>query len=380
MSDSLPEGWFALQAWWQGLTPDSQVFLRGAAVLLGAFLAGLVVGRLACRRLRAANFDASLRAPWLPSAGGGRAEARPFTPTGLVSGLVCCTAWGGGVWWLATDRGWAALARTLEWVAGRVWSLVAVLIVALYLARFLAGQVIELLQSPPLGEKLDGWLPRPSGGGEPRVRGVAVLAGTAVYGVALLLVLLIAADLFGLALTGSAVAAAWSLLLHAVTAGGAMLIGWLGYRWASGLTSEEVEAAPPARAAHYAALGIVAGTTLLAIALLAATLQGLVGVAFVLLLAFVFWPLRGYVADVWAGILLKWQKVQQVRLDGELSRVGEVGLLTTRLQRQEEQLTRRNRLVLEAHLQDDSKSNAVMGLRDEPSAPEGQQPPASERG
>src|SRR5262249_62143808 len=122
--------------------------------------------------------EASLRPPWLPSAGGGRPEARPFTPTGLVSGLVRCTAWGAGVWWLATEQGWAG-ARTLEWAAGHVWSLAAVLVVALYLARFLAGQVIEFLQSAPLSEKLDGWLPRAGGGREPRVSSVAALAGTA---------------------------------------------------------------------------------------------------------------------------------------------------------------------------------------------------------
>ena len=40
MSDSLSEWWFALQAWWQQLTPDSQVFVRAVAVILGAFLAG----------------------------------------------------------------------------------------------------------------------------------------------------------------------------------------------------------------------------------------------------------------------------------------------------------------------------------------------------
>src|SRR5205823_13204685 len=105
MSDSLLEWWLALQAWWQDLTPESQVFLRGAAVLFGAFLAGEVLGRMARRRLRARDFDASLRAPWLPPAGGGRAGAWPFTPTGLVSGLVRCTAWGAGVWWLATEQG-----------------------------------------------------------------------------------------------------------------------------------------------------------------------------------------------------------------------------------------------------------------------------------
>jgi hypothetical protein len=353
MSEDLREAWFTLQAWWQDLTPSSQAFLRSLAVLLGAFLAGLVVGRVVFRRLRARDFDASLRAPWLPKA---REGPWSFTPSGLVSGLVCCTAWGAGVWWLATEQGGAAFARALEWAAGRIWSLAAVLIVALYLARFLAGQVIELLRSAPLSEKLDSWLPRAREDREPRVSGVAALAGIAVYGVVLLLVLLIAADLFGWALTGSVVVAAWFLLLHVVTAGTALLIGWLGYRWALSLTFSEIEAAPPGRAAHYVALGIVAGTTLLAIALLAATLQGVVGVGFVLLLGFVLWSLRGYVPDVWAGILLKRQKVQHVRLDGELSQVGEVGLLTTRLHRQEEQLTLRNRLVLDAHLQGASKS------------------------
>src|SRR5262249_12477049 len=130
MSDLLSEWWFTLLAWWQELTPDSRGFLRGVAVLLGAFLAGQVPARMARRRLRDSDFDASLRPPWLPSVGGGRAEARPFTPTGLVSGLVRCTAWGAGVWWLATEQGWVTLARTLEWTAGRVWSLAAVLIVA----------------------------------------------------------------------------------------------------------------------------------------------------------------------------------------------------------------------------------------------------------
>jgi hypothetical protein len=357
MIDFLREGIFTLQAWWQDLTPTSQGFLRGVAVLLGAFLAGRFVGRLAFQRLRACDVDASLRAPWLPSASEWRAGASPFTPTSLVSGLLCCTVWGAGVWWVANEQGGVGLARTLEWAAGRIWSLAAVLLVALYLARFLAGQVIEWLPSPPLSEKLDGWLSRASGDREPRVSSAAALAGTAVYGVVFLLVLLIAADLFGWALTGSVVVAMWFLLLHAATAATAVLIGWLGYRWARGLTSSAIEAAPPARSAHYTALAIVAGTTLLAIALLAGTLQGVVAAGFVLLLAFVLWPLRGYVPDVWAGFLLKGQNVQQVQLDGELSQVGEVGLLTTQLHRQQEQVSLRNRLVLEAHLQGPSKSN-----------------------
>lgn len=363
MSNSLREWWFTLQAWWQELTPDSQGYVRDAAVMLGALLVGQILGPIVGRRLRAHEFDASLRAPWLPAANGLRVEARPFAPTGLVSGLVRVTAWGAGVWWLAKEHDWATLARTLEWAAGRAWSLAAVLVVALFLARYLAGQVIEILQSPPLSEKLDRLLPRSGGGREPRTGGVPALAGTAVYSVAFLLVLLVASDLFGWALAGSAAAAAWSLFLNAIAAGTAVLIGWLGYRWAQSLTVPETEAARPV---HYAALAIMTGSTLLAIAVLAATLQGVIGVVFVLILAFALWPLRGYVSDVWAGFLLKGQKVENVRLDGELSRVEEVGLLTTRLHRQDEQLTRRNRLVMDAHLQGTSKTNGVAPVsRDE---------------
>src|SRR5262245_54589900 len=84
MPESLGEWWATLQAWWQELTPDSQDFLRGVAVLVGAFLAGQIAGRIACRRLRAHNFDAWLRPPWLPTVGAGRAEVRAFTVSGLV--------------------------------------------------------------------------------------------------------------------------------------------------------------------------------------------------------------------------------------------------------------------------------------------------------
>lgn len=358
MSDVLREGWFALQAWWLDLTPGTRVFLRGVAVLFGAFLVGQIVGRKSYRRLREAGFDAALRPPWLPSAG--RPGTSSITPAGLVSGLARCTVWGFGVWWLAAEHGGHTLARTLEWAAGRLWSLSAVLLVALYLARFLAGQLIDLLQNSRLNEKLDAWLPRASGDREPRASGGAVLTGMAAYGLVFFLVLLIAADLFGWPLTGSVLAATWSLLLHAVTAAIALLIGWVGYRWVRGLTMTESEAASPlARASHYVALGILAGTTLLAIALLASTLQGVVGVGILVFVAFVLWPLRGYVPDVWAGVLLKGQKVEDVRLEGELTRIGEVGLLTTRLQRQEEQVSLRNRLVLEAHLQGVSKANGT---------------------
>jgi hypothetical protein len=63
MFDSLSEWWFTLEAWWQELTPDSQVVLVRAAVLLGVFLTGEIAGRAIRRRLRAGDFDPSLRAP-----------------------------------------------------------------------------------------------------------------------------------------------------------------------------------------------------------------------------------------------------------------------------------------------------------------------------
>ncbi len=343
MSELLHDNWLALQAWWQDLPPDWQSLFRGAGVLLGALVVGRVLGGAAGRRLRAGNFDALLRAPW-SSPTGARTEGRPLTPTSVAAGLVSLTVWAAAAWWLATEHNWPGFARGLELVVGRVWALAAVAAVALYLGRLLAAQLLDGLQAPPLRDKLERWL-TPSGGREQRAPALVVLAGTAVYAVVALLVLLIAADLLGWTMTGNVVAVVWQRGLQLLTTGVILLIGWLAAAWVRG--RPPAEGAP---AGHYTALGVMGGAALLAAATLAASTAAAVALTAALLLAFVLWPAREYLPDVWAGLLLKSQKAKQVRIDGESFEVSEVGLLLAHLTRGDERLTRRNRLVLDAVL------------------------------
>ena len=350
MSEELYNWWLAVQAWWQELPPDVQTFLQSTGILLAAFVAGVILGGWAGRRLRAAGFDASLRPPWSPSTASGRSEAPTFTPTRVAGGIVRLTVWGCGVWFLAGRHGWTNLAGALEWIAGRVWSLALVTVVALYLARLCAEKLIDLVQNPPLKERWEAWLP-PAAGRERRWGGAAVLAGVTVYGVVVLLVLLVAADLMGWTLTGHALSALWNLALHLFTAGVALLIGWLGAQWArTQAAPDAVPVSPVAQVGYYAALGIMGGATVLAILLLSGNPLTLSGLVLLALLALLLWPARAYLPDLWAGILLKVQKVKAVRLGGAMHQLGAVGPLLTQLTGPEGNLTRRNRLVLEAHL------------------------------
>ncbi len=160
MFEQLHNRWLALQSWWQELTPDSQAGIRGAGIILGAVLAAWVLRRVAARKLRAVHFDNLLRLPWAPPLARGQGEGGPSTPSHLLSILLQWSVWAAAVWWLATDNGWLGLAHALEQFASRVWSLVVVLVLALYLARVVAEQLIAVLQSPPLRDQLEVWWPR----------------------------------------------------------------------------------------------------------------------------------------------------------------------------------------------------------------------------
>jgi hypothetical protein len=271
-----------------------------------------------------------------------------LTPTGVAVALVRLTVWAAAVWWLADSYGWLRLARALEQIVGEVWKLALVVAVVLFLGRLVTQRLIDCLQSLPLGESLEVWLPKP-GAGESRSAATA-LAGVVVYGLVALVALLVAADLFGWRQTATALLAVWHLALHSVTAAIAVLIGWLGARWArSPALPDAGTPSPAAQAGHYTALGILAGTTLLAVAVLTGHAGPLFGLAILAVLAIALWPSREYVPDVTAGIQLKAHQVRQVCLDGVVFQVSEVGLLTSQLSHNGDRLTRRNRHVLEAH-------------------------------
>src|ERR1700722_21845 len=106
-----------------------------------------------------------------------------------------------------------------------------------------------------------------------------------------------------------------------------LVIGCLGARWASELVAFEETASPEKRAAHYTALGIMAASTILAVAVLLSSAGILLGLAALAVLSLLLWLVRGYLPDVTAGLQLRHHNVQEAVFDGECWQVDHVGFL-----------------------------------------------------
>jgi hypothetical protein len=171
-----------------------------------------------------------------------------------------------------------------------------------------------------------------------------------VYILAVLLVLLIAADLFDWPLTRSSAQALWEFAQRLLVACAALFIGSLGAGWARDLVTADGASTPEKRASQYTALGIVAASTVLAIAVLLSSAGVLYGLAALGILGFLVWLVRGYLPDVTAGLQLRAHKVEEVYLNGEPWQVAEIGFVTTQVSRRGEFLQLKNRQVLEARL------------------------------
>src|SRR5439155_22662407 len=179
----------------------------------------------------------------------------------------------------------------------RAWALAAVLVAALGLGSLLAQRLIDCLQGFPKA----GGEAAPSRNGAVSHRGAAGAVGAGAYVLAVLLVLLIAADSFDWPLTRSAAQALWQLAQHLLTAAAALFIGCLGARWARELAAPDGAASPEKRAGQYTALGIVAATTVVAVAMLLSSASVLIGLGAMAVLGVGLWLVRGYLPDVSAG-------------------------------------------------------------------------------
>jgi hypothetical protein len=332
-----------LQTWWQNTTPATQAMLQAGGVVLAALLGGHLLGVLVVRYLRSWNFNAALRLPG--SSPPGPEADQGFTPTLVAGLLVRLTVWAAAACWLAHQFGRAELAGTLGRIISRTWALAGVLVAALLLGSLLAHRLIDCV----------GSLTKP--GSEPSRngtasshRGVAGAVGAGAYVLAVLLVLLIAADSFEWPLTRSAALALWQFAQHLLVAIAAVSIGCLGARWAREQVTPDGAASPEKRAGQYTALGIVAATTVLAVAVLLSSAGVLIGLAALTLLGVLLWLVRGYLPDVVAGLQLRAHKVREVWFDGVAWQVTEVGFLTTQVTRAGEFCRLQNRLVLEARL------------------------------
>jgi hypothetical protein len=309
---------------------------------LAAILGGHLLGKMVARALHARNFDALFRLSG-SSAPAKEAECG-FTPT-LIAGLVVrLTVWAGTAWALALRHGQVELAGTLGLILRRTWAVAAVLGGALALGGVLARRLIDCLQDRSTAEA-------PRNGPGASHRGVPGLVAAGAYVLAVLLVLLIAADSFDLPLTRNSAMGLWQFAQHLLIAVAALSIGRLGARWAHDLVTPGAgTASPEKRAGQYTALGIVAATTMLAVTLLLSSAAMLIGLAALALVVLLLWLVRAHIPDVVAGLQLRAQKVRKVWFDGEAWDVVEVGFLTTQVTRAGAFNPMQNRLVLDALL------------------------------
>jgi hypothetical protein len=331
-----------LQTWWQNVTPETQALMKEGGLLLLALVGGHFIGGMVARGLRGRNFDAVLRLP-----GSAATDSKSFTPTFVAGLLVRFTIWAGALWWLAHRHGREELAGTLGMIINRTWALATVLVAAMTLGSFLARRLMDCLQGLP-GTGSEAFAGR-GGAAAPR-SGVAGAVGAAVYLLSVLLVLLIAADLFDWPLTRSSALALWQFGQHLLIAMAALFIGSLGARWARDMVAEG-GASPEKRAGQMTGLAIIAGTTILAVTVILSGAGLLLGLAALGVLGFLLWLVRGYLPDVVAGLQLRAHQVREVYFEGVPWQVAEVGFLNTRVVHGGQFGEVQNRRVLEARMQ-----------------------------
>lgn len=330
-----------LQNWWQQITPEMRAAGQQGGLVLVALIGGYVLGSVVARALRARNFDAALRLPG--SSPPATDPSRGFSPTTVAGLLVRLTVWAAAAWWLARTYGRPDIATTLGLIINRAWALATVLVAGLALGSLLAGRVIDCLKIGSEG------LASRNGAAASRYS-VAGAVAAAVYGLAVLLALLMAADFFGWPLTHSAAEALWQLVRHLLVAGAALFIGHLGAGWARELVMLDAAATLEKRAGLYTGLGIVAVTTVLAVAVLLTSVGVLFGLATLAILASALWLVRRDLPDISAGLQLRTNKVTEVCFDGESWQVAKVGLVSTEVTRAGAFHRVQNRLVLEARM------------------------------
>lgn len=340
-----------LQSWWQSTTPEMQANLQTGGIVVAALLGGFFIGGLVARTLRNRNFDALVRLPGLASAPD---PDRDFTATYVIGWMVRLTVWAGAGWWLAHKYGRADIASTVELITKRTWAVAAILVAALALGSLLARRLMDCLDMHPRSAPES--FPGRNGAAATTVaptthRGMAGMVGAAAYILVALLVLLIAADLFDWPLTRTSALALWQFAQHILVAGAAMVIGCLGARWARELATSGGNASAEQRAGQYTALGIMAGTTVLAVSVLLSSAGLLIGLAALAVLGLLLWLVRDHLPDVTAGFQLRAHKVREVWFEGTPWQVTDIGLVATSVCRNGEICRVQNRAALQARMQ-----------------------------
>ena len=326
-----------LLSFWQGLSPEMRGYILDGGVALGALLIGHWLGLFVGRFLRNWGFNSIFRVT-AQAQDQYQQDDRRFTPTMLAGMLVRLTVWAAGAWWLLREHGRPEIAETITKTGGRIWAVTAALTAALALASLLARRVIECLEgvAPPTANRTG-----------PAPRSLAGPVGAGIYALVLLLTLLTVADYFAWPQTRTAVAGLWQLALQLLTAGAAVLVGYLGARWAKEFATPQ-NANSELQPAQQTALGIVVLTTALAVALLLFGGGLGVGVAILVGAAGLLYFARGRLPDVIAGLKLRKDKIETVWFEGTPWQVARIGLVNSQVSRSGASYKVANRQVLQA--------------------------------
>jgi hypothetical protein len=335
-----------LQNWWQSwspnITPETMALLQQVGVGLGALVGGYLLGSAVARFLRVHDLDAALG---LASTSAGSAGRPGFTPSFVCGMLVRLTVWGAAASWLARQHGSGDMAGTIGLVINRAWALAGVLIAAFALAGFVTRRLLDCLKTLPAANSTN------RNGTAGPFQGIAGAIAAGVYGLVLLLSLLVMADLFDWPLTRTSLTAMWAFTQNLLIAGGALLIGGLGARWAREMVTAETNVSPEKLAAQYTALGIVAVSTILAVSVLLSGAGLLFALAALATLGVGLWLVRRRLPDVMAGLVLRAHNVTEVKVEGDPWKVAEVGLVSSEVRRAGASNRLGNREVLASRLE-----------------------------
>jgi hypothetical protein len=331
------------ETWWPSQTAETRALIQQGGVALAALVGGYFLGSMVARWLRRCDFDAVLRLSEPPPGPDGKHR---FTPAFVGGMLVRLSVWAAAGSWIARQHGQVELANTLGLIVSRSWAVAGVLVGSLALAGLVVRRLVHCLQGLPSMGPVAAAASGNGAAGSPR--GLAGAIGVTVYGVILLLALLVTADWFNWPLTRSSAQALWQFAQHVLVAAAALAIGGLGARWARDLGTAEGAASPEKQAGQYTALGIVAASTVLAVAVLLSSASLLYGLVALALLGGGLWLVRRHLPDIAAGLQLRAHKVREVHLEGVPCQVAEVGLVTSQVCRAGQINRVQNRLLLAA--------------------------------
>lgn len=342
-----------LTVWWNGLSEVVRSGLRDAGIVVVGLGLGLLAGRIARGLLVKKGIDRYLRAPWAAPDDADQpllARREPSLLSSVVGWLFTLTVWLGVVCVIGVLREIDPMVDFGKVAIIRGWQVAAVILSAVLASGWLAHTVHGLFQTPWLKRELNA-LFTPAGKAEGSFSDTASRAVCLfIYAAFLLLVPVAIAGLFDIGSFAPLVAPAWHLCARLLTVPAAFAVGYVSLAWIrSQGKSAGNEGADHSELEYYVGLGIMVGTTVFALALLLGVSSNAGGVAMLGLLAFLlflFWPVRKNLRDIWAGVLLRLQRVGIVTIQATAFEVKSVGLLMTTLQRNGVESTRRNADVL----------------------------------